>query len=92
MARELISKNATKSVYRDGDMAIKVFCKGFPKAEVLNEALVSARIEEIGGINIPATLKVEVDDDGCWAITRNSSAVRHSNSLWMKIRTSWTSI
>ena len=46
MARELISKNATKSVYRDGDMAIKVFCKGFPKAEVLNEALVSARIEE----------------------------------------------
>ena len=57
MARELISKNATKSVYRDGDMAIKVFCKGFPKAEVLNEALVSARIEEIGGINIPATLK-----------------------------------
>jgi thiamine kinase-like enzyme len=68
MARELISKNATKSVYRDGDMAIKVFCKGFPKAEVLNEALVSARIEEIGGINIPATLKVEVDDDGCWAI------------------------
>ena len=68
MARELISKNATKSVYRDGDIAIKVFCKGFPKAEVLNEALVSARIEEIGGINIPATLKVEVDDDGCWAI------------------------
>lgn len=38
MARELISKNATKSVYRDGDKAVKVFCKGFPKAEVLNEA------------------------------------------------------
>lgn len=68
MARELISKNATKSVYHDGDMAVKVFCKGFPKAEVLNEALISARIEEIGGINIPSTLKVEVDDDGCWAI------------------------
>lgn len=70
MARELISKNATKSVYRDGDKAIKVFCKGFPKAEVLNEALVSARIEAIGGINIPATLSVEVDEDGCWAITK----------------------
>lgn len=68
MARELISKNATKSVYRDGDKAIKVFCKGFPKAEVLNEALISARIEELGGINIPATLAVEVDQDGCWAI------------------------
>lgn len=70
MARELISKNATKSVYRDGDKAIKVFCKGFPKAEVLNEALVSARIEAIGGIHIPATLSVEVDEDGCWAITK----------------------
>ena len=68
MARELISKNATKSVYRDGNMAIKVFCRDFPKAEVLNEALISARIEEIGGINIPATLAVEVDSDGCWAI------------------------
>ena len=68
MAREVISRNATKSVYRDGDKAVKVFCKGFPKAEVLNEALISARIEEIGGINIPATLAVEVDSDGCWAI------------------------
>lgn len=71
MARELISTNATKSVYRDGDKAIKVFCKGFPKAEVLNEALISARIEEIGDINIPSTLAVEVDEDGCWAITKD---------------------
>lgn len=71
MARELISKNATKSVYRDGDKAIKVFCKGFPKAEVLNEALISARVEEIGGIHIPTTLAVEVDADGCWAITKD---------------------
>ena len=46
MARELISKNATKSVYRDGDKAIKSFCKGFPKAEVLNEAPVSKRLAE----------------------------------------------
>lgn len=71
MARELISKNATKSVYRDGDKAIKVFCKGFPKAEVLNEALISARVEEIGEINIPATLAVSVDDEGCWSITKD---------------------
>lgn len=70
MARELISKNATKSVYRDGDIAIKVFCSGFPKAEVLSEALISARIEELGGINIPATLAVSVEEDGCWAISK----------------------
>lgn len=71
MARELISQNATKSVYRDGDKAIKVFCKGFPKAEVLNEALISARIEAIGGINIPSTLAVSVEEDGCWSITKD---------------------
>ena len=71
MARELISQNATKSVYRDGDKAIKVFCKGFPKAEVLNEALISARIEAIGGIHIPSTLAVSVDEDGCWSITKD---------------------
>ena len=71
MARELISQNATKSVYRDGDKAIKVFCKGFPKAEVLNEALISARIEAIGGINIPSTMAVSVDEDGCWSITKD---------------------
>lgn len=71
MARELISQNATKSVYRDGDKAIKVFCKGFPKAEVLNEALISARVEALGEIHIPATLAVSVDDDGCWSITKD---------------------
>lgn len=71
MARELISKNATKSVYRDGDKAIKVFCKGFPKAEVLNEALISARVEEVGGINIPSIREVSVDSDGCWSITKD---------------------
>ena len=71
MARELISQNATKSVYRDGNKAIKVFCKGFPKAEVLNEALISARVEAVGGINIPTILEVSVDEDGCWAITKD---------------------
>lgn len=71
MARELLSQNATKSVYRDGDRAIKVFCKGFPKAEVLNEALISARVEAVGGINIPSILEVSVDEDGCWAITKD---------------------
>ena len=71
MARALISKNATKSVYRDGDKAVKVFCKGFPKAEVLNEALINARVEAIGGINIPSIQAVSVEEDGCWSITRD---------------------
>lgn len=68
MARELISEKATKCVYRDGDKAIKEFCEGFPKAEVLNEALITARVEETGGINVPKVLEVSVIN-GKWAIT-----------------------
>lgn len=71
MARNLISRNAKASVYRDGNKAIKVFCKGFPKSEVLNEAIINARVEEVGGINIPSIMAVSVDDDGCWAITKD---------------------
>ena len=77
MARELISKNATKSVYRDGDKAVKVFCKGFPKAEVLNEALISARVEAIGGINIPFLSKRTAAGPS----PGTTSKVRHSQSL-----------
>lgn len=70
MTRTLIYQNAIKTIYRDGDKAIKVFCKEFPKAEVLNEAIINARVEEVGGINIPAVMAVSVDEDGCWAITK----------------------
>lgn len=71
MAREVLFQRATKSVYREGDKAIKSFCKDFPKAEVLNEALISARIEEIGEILTPITLAVTMDEDGCWSITKD---------------------
>lgn len=56
MAAELIATTRTKKVYRDGDKAIKVFNADFPKAEVLNEALITARIEETGGIDVPRVL------------------------------------
>ena len=78
MARALISKNATKSVYRDGDKAVKVFCKGFPKAEVLNEALISARVEAIGGINIPSVLSKKT---AAGPLPETTSKERHSQSL-----------
>ena len=47
MARELVFTSEKKTVYRDGSTAIKEFCDGFPKAEVLNEALCNARVEEM---------------------------------------------
>jgi len=71
MARELISQNGPKSVYRDGSKAIKVFDKGFPKAEVLNEAIINARVEELGDIHIPVVTEVAVEEDGRWAITKD---------------------
>ncbi|MBQ7974276.1 MAG: phosphotransferase, partial [Clostridia bacterium] len=57
---------ATKTVYRDGDKAIKVFDENFSKANVLNEALNQARVEETG-INMPKLLEV-TKVDGKWAI------------------------
>lgn len=70
MARTLISESANKRVYLDGDAAIKVFRKEFPKSGVLNDAIINTRIEELGGINIPAIREISVVD-GCWSITRD---------------------
>ncbi len=57
-----------KKVFRDGNKAIKVFNADFPKADVLNEALITARVEEVGGINVPKVLEVGVFE-GKWSIT-----------------------
>ena len=67
MTAELIATTATKKVFRDGDKAIKVFNADFPKAEVLNEALITARVEEVGGIDVPRVLEVGVYE-GKWSI------------------------
>ena len=56
-----------KTVYRDGDKAIKVFNEDYSKADVLNEALNQARVEETG-LDIPRILEV-TKLDGKWAIT-----------------------
>jgi tRNA A-37 threonylcarbamoyl transferase component Bud32 len=62
----IIAKRANKIVYRDGDRRIKVFNKDFSKADVLNEALNQAKVEETE-LNIPKILEVSMID-GCWAI------------------------
>ena len=53
----------------DGSTAIKEFCDGFPKAEVLNEALCNARVEDIEALNVPKILGVSVVD-GKWSILK----------------------
>ena len=62
----IIAVRNNKTVYRDGDRCLKVFNEGYSKADVLNEALNQARIEETG-LNIPKVLEVTVID-GKWTI------------------------
>ena len=62
----VIAVRNNKTIYRDGDRAIKVFNAEYSKADVLNEALNLARIEETG-LNIPKVLEVTMID-GKWAI------------------------
>ena len=65
-ADKIIAVRTSKTVYRDGDTVIKVFDENYSKADVLNEALNQARVEETG-LSIPKILEVTVID-GKWAI------------------------
>ena len=62
----VIAVRNNKTIYRDGDRCIKVFNAEYSKADVLNEALTQARIEDTG-LNIPKILEVTMID-GKWAI------------------------
>ena len=62
----VISVRNDKTIYRDGDRCIKVFNSEYSKADILNEALNQARIEETG-INLPKVIEVTMID-GKWAI------------------------
>ena len=62
----VIAVRNNKTVYRDGNRCIKVFNKEYSKADVLNEALNQARIEETG-LNIPKITEITMID-GKWAI------------------------
>ena len=63
---KVIAVRKNKTVYRDGDRVVKVFNSEYSKADVLNEALNQARIEETG-LNIPKILEVTMVG-GNWAI------------------------
>ncbi|MDR1939212.1 MAG: phosphotransferase [Clostridiales bacterium] len=62
----IIAVRAAKTIYRDGDKAVKVFDEDFSKSDVLNEALNQARVEETG-LNIPKIIEV-TKVGGKWAI------------------------
>ena len=53
-----IATRSTKNVYRDGDKTIKLFVDNYSKANILNEALNQARVEEGTNLNIPKLVEV----------------------------------
>ena len=63
---KVIAVRTTKTVYRDGDKVIKVFDEHYSKADILNEALNQARVEETG-LDIPKLREV-TKVNGRWAI------------------------
>lgn len=62
----IIARRSNKMIFRDGNRCIKLFDADFSKADILNEALNQARVEETG-LNIPKILEVTVVE-GKWAI------------------------
>lgn len=53
-----IAKRATKSVYEDNGKTIKLFVENYSKADILNEALNQARVEEGTDLYMPKLLAV----------------------------------
>ena len=66
MSDNVIAVRKGKTIYREGNTAVKVFDKDYAKPDVLNEALNQARVENIG-INVPKVIEVKMID-GKWAI------------------------
>ncbi|MCI5893200.1 MAG: aminoglycoside phosphotransferase family protein [Clostridiales bacterium] len=64
---KILAERPNKAIYKDGKNALKVFDSNFSKADILNEALNQARVEETG-LNIPALNEVTTVD-GQWVIS-----------------------
>lgn len=62
-----IAERKTKTVYKDSDKTIKLFVENYSKADILNEALNQARVEEGTSLNVPKLLEV-TKIDGRWGL------------------------
>lgn len=62
----IIAVRNNKTVYRDGDLCMKVFNKDFSKSDILNEALNHSRVEDMG-LKVPKIREITVID-GKWTI------------------------
>ena len=64
---EIIQQTDKKTIYREGKTLVKLFKNNYPKSDVLNEALNTARVEEGTSLNVPAVHEV-TKVNGEWAI------------------------
>lgn len=87
---KVIAVRNTKTVYRDGDKVIKVFDEHYSKADILNEALNQARVEETG-LNIPKLAEV-TKVGGRWAIVMDYIKGKTLAQLMAETPTSSTNI
>ena len=62
-----IVERPNKTVYKDGDKTIKLFIENYSKADILNEALNQARVEEGTDLNVPKLIEVSRIDNR-WAL------------------------
>ncbi len=63
---KILATRPKKTIYKDGDKIIKLFGEEYSKADILNEALNHARVEE-SGLNMPKVVEV-TKIDGKWAL------------------------
>lgn len=63
----VIAQRKTKTVYKDNGKVIKLFVENYSKANILNEALNQARVEENTNLNIPKLEEV-TKINGRWAL------------------------
>lgn len=63
---KIIAIRNAKTVYKDGDNCVKVFNADYSKADILNETLNQARVEELS-LNVPK-IKEITKVEGKWAI------------------------
>jgi len=64
----VIAFRPNKTIYRDGDTVVKVFGEDFKKADVLNEALNHARVEETA-LHVPKLYGVGMTADKWYIMT-----------------------
>ncbi len=64
---KVLANRKTKTVYKDKDSVVKLFVEDYSKANILNEALNQARVEEGTSLNIPKLREVTKIDNR-WAL------------------------